>query len=136
MRISDWSSDVCSSDLSRAPAIPRSRWGASASDSGAGRFAQALDQRRLLLEADARRIGQRDAPAFHPGVVGEADEGREDLRIGLVDAELKAGGDVQRELMTAMRHQVADGEANGRATVGTTGTNSQQVCRLVLRINK
>src|SRR3546814_9495709 len=48
MRISDWSSDVCSSDL---------------------------------------------------------------LRIGLVAAELQAGGDVQRELMPAMRHHVAAGEA-------------------------
>src|SRR3546814_3483450 len=70
-----------------------------------------MDQRLLLLEADARRIGQRDAPAFHPGVVGEAAEGREDLRIGLVAAELQAGGDVQRELMPAMRHHVAAGEA-------------------------
>src|SRR3546814_18272570 len=95
----------------RSSDVPRSRWGASASDSGAGRFAQALDQRRLLLEAYARRIGQRDAPAFHPGVVGEAAEGREDLRIGLVAAELPAGGDVQRELMPAMRHHVAAGEA-------------------------
>src|SRR3546814_16784917 len=108
MRISDWSSDVCSSDLSRAPAIPRSRWGASASDSGAGRFAQALDQRRLLLEADARRIGQRDAPAFHLAVVGEAAEGREDLRIGLVAAELTHVCDGPRDLMThAQQHRAA-----------------------------
>ena len=58
----------------------------------------------LALEADARRVGQGDATVDHRAIVGEAAERREDLRIGFVAAALQPDRDVERELVTAVRH--------------------------------
>src|SRR5258708_36696 len=58
----------------------------------------------LALEADAGRVGQGDLAVDHGAVVGEAAERREDLRVGFIAAALQADGDVERELMAAMRH--------------------------------
>src|SRR5689334_23434331 len=66
-----------------------------------------LPECRLRLEADARHIGHTDAAVLHRRRVSEAAEGREDLRVALVAAQAEAGGDVQRELVSAMRHAAA-----------------------------
>src|SRR3546814_13958539 len=59
MRISDWSSDVCSSDLRRVP-LPRPR----------------RQRRRLTHPERSRLLGGRTHPDMHPvAVVRESEEG-------------------------------------------------------------
>src|SRR3546814_14127485 len=54
MRISDWSSDVCSSDLSRSHSLPRRcRWRSTRQRTGA----TMADERRILLVEDDVLIG-------------------------------------------------------------------------------
>ncbi len=67
----------------------------------------------LALEADAWRVGHRHAAVDNRAIVGEAAERREDLRIGFVAAALQADGDVERELVAAMRHAAARRPAVG-----------------------
>src|SRR3546814_1009294 len=60
MRISDWSSDVCSSDLPAAPAAP------SPFDAKLG-FDRFIVARSNILAANAaRRMAMEEAPQFNP----------------------------------------------------------------------
>src|SRR6266540_4147208 len=65
----------------------------------------------FLLEADAGGVGEADAAGFDGGVVGEAAGGMEFAGVGLVAAELEGGGDVEGELVAAVRDAAAGGPA-------------------------
>src|SRR3546814_3381026 len=122
MRISDWSSDVCSSDLEREgdDVVAAQRLGTH----GVGFRLQAAYQHRAALESCNRRRlrrlhAQRDV-GFGPCVVGAAHKFRARVRIGRVrevravaqpafDADTGAGGNELRseehtsELQSLMR---------------------------------
>src|SRR5688500_17226551 len=64
-------------------------------------------ERVLRLEPDTRDLRHPDTTFHHGYVVGKAAEGREDFRVALIAAKPEAHGDVQRELVPAMRDAAA-----------------------------
>src|SRR6185437_7706827 len=58
----------------------------------------------LRLEADAGDVGHTDIAVLDRHAVGEAAERREDIGVGFIAAKAKPDGDVEGELVAAMRH--------------------------------
>src|SRR3546814_3477980 len=113
MRISDWSSDVCSSDLVRRACIPLS--GALlivAGNPGARGHADLL-RRGCLLDMHAGRSHRTANPVEHEG-----------------DTEKQAKEDQRRQHRVTLSH--APTSKIGRAHVCTPVTNAHLVCRLLL----
>src|SRR3546814_11124640 len=117
MRISDWSSDVCSSDLAFAPGLQgdgeqHSRAGASVDDLDLPAAAVAADDEILLQRRPVRRAGTR---------VGRLDvEGQ-----GFAERDLVAiapGAHLRRRGETGSETQQAEnGRASWRERVGLYG---------------
>src|SRR3954469_21016579 len=94
-------------DMGRAPlriAQVGSAYRGVLSARGSVKRAQHLVERALGLEPDSRDLGQPHPRVRDDGVVGETTGGLEFAGVGLVATELEGGGDVQRELMAAMRN--------------------------------
>lgn len=53
------------------------------------------------------RLGHRDAAVLDAHAVGEAAEGLEEVRVGLVAAQPQTRGDVERHLVPAVRDEPA-----------------------------
>src|ERR1700730_4991875 len=70
------------------------------------RFQQA-EQFFFRFKPDARRLRQRDVTLFNGRVVGKSAEGLKYSRVRFVSAQPQAGGDMQRQLMAAVRNAAA-----------------------------
>ena len=73
--------------------------------------AEHLEELGLALEADAGQVLRGDAGVADDGVVGESARGLELAGVGLVAAQVEAGGDVEGELVAAVRDAAARGPA-------------------------
>src|SRR3546814_5059225 len=115
MRISDWSSDVCSSDLSRRPGL-------------SGEVLLQSRRYRLPRLADADRRGRRR------GLLGSVVPG---MRAGDgADGGGSAALPDRHRQRAAGRDAGFEGPQIGRAHVWTPVTNAQLVCRLLLEKKK
>src|SRR3546814_2997140 len=115
MRISDWSSDVCSSDLDPAHRRGGGRGGAALAGLNNGEYAHILCARRMAMNRPARFEGPRKASLKKPTNVS--------LSAALVEEAKTLGINVSEACQTG---QI------GRAHVCTTVTNAQLVCRIQL----
>src|SRR3546814_2001151 len=114
MRISDWSSDVCSSDLRTPPkreASPPAKKPSPAKSTGS-------DSRSTRDRPRGSRLGDD----FLKGITDQASDSKSQTpRASSVSPQVLAG------LEAAIRRQTI-----GRANVCTPVTNAQLVCRLLL----
>src|SRR3546814_8942459 len=123
MRISDWSSDVCSSDLMAAR-----------------RSAYRLDLRLLWLGADPR--ARKGAGAARRGRRRRREDNRPEAGRAIEILRGRARACPYREQLSARRERDAPvrrlirRRAIGRAHVSTPVTNTQLVCLLMLEKKK
>src|SRR3546814_6131946 len=124
MRISDWSSDVCSSDLQLAAEFPSQNNPANAANMGA--VTTQTEQQRLLNETYKSSVSQREAAVAI-------------MRLETSELYLNASATDQKALrestLTAIRIKdtAAANEKIGRAHVRTPVNNAQLVIRLLLQ---
>src|SRR3546814_4424221 len=116
MRISDWSSDVCSSDLLRAAHLARA--GRRGIAGGGQRRALDSEHGRQRLRLSARAAVRPRSPAHA-------------RRAGATHAQRHAPGAPGRP-----ERRFAAGREIGRANVCTPVTNAHLVCRLLLAKKK
>ena len=69
-----------------------------------GQLAQESVELRFRFKADAGYVWQADITASNRNAVRKAAERLEDVRVGFVAAQMQAGRDVERHLMTAVRN--------------------------------
>src|SRR3546814_6933756 len=109
MRISDWSSDVCSSDLFSVPAIPQ--------------------------QLDAAAAAEAPAPSSAAKPAADSD----DSKIAEIVVTAQRREEKLQEVpiaVTAMDAKQIETREIGRAPVWTPVTNSQLVCRLLIEKKK
>src|SRR3546814_7033296 len=120
MRISDWSSDVCSSDLGRAIASARGRKGS------AKRLRELIAQQEQALD-DPAAFGTANA-AFHEALV--AMTGNETLII-----LYEMVNEVVARAVTAVSQAAGAEEDNGSTATRRRGVRSQRRDRKSTRLN-
>ena len=74
---------------------------------GSGQFLHHLVERGFSLEADAGDLRQADPATLHLDTIGKSTEGLEYARIALVPTKAETGSDIERHLVSAMRHHPA-----------------------------
>src|SRR3546814_13955575 len=108
MRISDWSSDVCSSDLDPAHRRGGGRGGAALAGLNNGEYAHILCARRMAMNRPARFEGPRKASLKKPTNVS--------LSAALVEVAKTLGINVSEACQTGLAAEEI-GRASGRARV-------------------
>src|SRR5579872_4110516 len=69
-----------------------------------GKRLQQTEQFLFRFKPDARRLRQRDVTVFNGRVVRESAKGLKYSRVGFISTKSQSGGDMQRQLVAAMRN--------------------------------
>ena len=70
-------------------------------------FSHDLDEVRLAFESNARDIRHDDPAVLHPDAVREPTIGLEQVRVAFIAAQAESRSNVQRHLMSPVRHATA-----------------------------